>query len=545
MPPRAAAVLEKAARKGPGRPSAAQKLAERAGATGELSRISFRAFLESPHYCGLELSPAIAAIADASEGIRPSIEDDLAVEIFGCVPSALPEVARQTVAVRAGRRGGKTSRLLAPKALHAAWTVPLPLVRTGEEAAAMIVAPDLDAARQTLSFAEGYAESSPVLRAALVRSPTKNAIALRRPDGHVVQVRVRAASRGGKGGRGWTLVFAGLEEAAFFYDEDTGVVNDREIRRAMMPALVPGAQAWVVSTPWLVDVGLLEELVSRNYGTHAHALVALATTRRLNPAWDSEGELERTMREEDPENAAREIDAVPMAGGSNAFFDPLAVDAAMTGGDLPRARGGVAAMGVDAAFVRDASAGVVAQREGGKIVVADITEMRPERGKPLKPSAVAAGWAAQAARYGLRSVMGDGHGREAMREHLAASSVAMLSAPEGAGGKEQVYRRVRALVHEGRVVLPRMPRLARQLKDVMARQTSGGGCTIMSPRRSGGHGDIVSALVLAVWQVDRMAADAPALVESEDDRMEAALEARHGSGRAEWWERDPTMGGYV
>lgn len=546
LPARAAAALERETRERakPG-PKPGAKAKRREAPTGAASTVSFRAFLESPDYCGLELSPAIAAIADASEGRRPDVDDALALELFGCPVEQLPAVARRTVAVRAGRRGGKTSRLLAPKALHAAWTVPLPTVRTGEEAAAVIVAPDLDAARQTLSFCEGYVEQSRVLRAALVSSPTKNALALRRPDGRVVQVRVRAASRGGRAGRGFTLVFAALEEACFFYD-DSGVVNDREVRRALLPALVPGAQNWCVSTPWVRDVGLLEEMVTKNWGRHEHALVACATTRRLNPEWDPTGEMERSMRDEDPENAAREIDAVPMSGASNAYFDARAIDASVSDVVTPAKAKGPAAMGVDAAFVKDASAGVVVQREGARLVTADVVELRPERGAPLKPSAVAATWAEQARRYGLDRVMGDGHSREAMREHLERAAVKLVSAPEGASGKESVYRRVKTLLHEGRVVLPRsQARLVRQLKDVMVRATPGGGVQILSPRRAGGHGDIVSAWVLAVWQADRLTAAPEAVRETDEERTERLIEARHARTAGEWWEREPTSAGYV
>src|SRR5688572_1829813 len=101
--------------------------------------LSFKAFLTGKAYCGLKLSPLVAAIADASEGKPVKLGAHDCEEYFGCAPSALPASPRRTVAVRAGRGGGKTSRLLAPKALHAAWTVPAPLRGKGEELFAVIV----------------------------------------------------------------------------------------------------------------------------------------------------------------------------------------------------------------------------------------------------------------------------------------------------------------------------------------------------------------------------------------------------------------------
>ena len=125
--------------------------------------MSFRSFCESPAYCGLELSPLIAAVCDASDGIVPTTIDDAeSVEHFGCPLDDLPRAPKRTVAIRAGGRGGKTSRLLAPKSLHAAWTAPLPTLRRGEVASSLLIAPDLKLARQALSFAVGYVDGNPL-----------------------------------------------------------------------------------------------------------------------------------------------------------------------------------------------------------------------------------------------------------------------------------------------------------------------------------------------------------------------------------------------
>src|SRR5579859_8067263 len=90
----------------------------------KLPHLSFRAFLEDASFCGLDLSPMVAAIVDASEGLPVDLPRDACIGAFGCGPEQLPREPRRTVCVSAGGRGGKSSRLLAPKALHAAWTVP-------------------------------------------------------------------------------------------------------------------------------------------------------------------------------------------------------------------------------------------------------------------------------------------------------------------------------------------------------------------------------------------------------------------------------------
>lgn len=481
--------------------------------------LTFRAFLESPRFCGLTLSPAIAAIADASEGRRPTIDDETAQQLFGCSLDDLPTEPRRTVAVRAGGRGGKTSRLLAPKAVHAAWTVPLPDVRRGEVARALLIAPDKDLAAQTLSYARGYIAGSGVLRAALVDAPrsedddeigTKERIALKRPDGRVVEIVIKAATRGGKAARARTLVFAGLDEAAFFYADDGYTVTDREIYRAAIQRVVPGGQVWIVSTPWIAETGILEEQVQKNLGSHETALVAVAGTRLLNPSWDPTGEIEADMRAEDPENAAREIDAVPLAAGTTTFFDPTAIARAF---ELEPPTGVVAAVGAggDLGFVNDSSAAAAMVRyRDGVYAPKVVVEIRPEPGEPLKPSVVCRAIARAIVPAGAESIVADGHYRESAREHLSENGVIFLDAPAGAPGKHETYLALRNAMGEGKLCLggsewadeSTRRRLRLQLRAVLKKPREGGGVQIVSPRKKGsGHGDIVSALVLGHWAV--------------------------------------------
>lgn len=468
---------------------------------------SFRAFQESPHYCGLSLSPMVAAIADASEGHRPDTIDDATCErYFGCALDALPRTARRCVAVQAGGRGGKTSRLLAPKALHAAWTVPLPTLEPKEHAVALIVSSELVFARQALSFCVGYVEKSPVLRAALVGDPGADSLTLRRPDGKLVDVRVRAAGARGKGGRAFTLVGAFLDEACFFYDE-TGVVNDREIVRACSPRIVPGGQLWMVSTPWVEGVGVLEEELAQNHGHHTETLAVRGVgTRALNPTWDPTGEIEAKERRNDPENANREIGAIPLTAGSKQFFSREAIEAAMARGlpqKLPHHPGRTYAAGGDAGFVRNSSTLAVVERieaedEGAspRFRLALLEERKPLPGLPLDPRATLAEFADLFTTYHTRDLVADAHEIDEVREALAAKDCTVTPAPD----KREAYVNAKTILHEGRLDLPEHPRLRQQLRDVIAKPMPGGGTQITSPQRpDGSHGDLVSALVNALW----------------------------------------------
>jgi hypothetical protein len=300
-------------------------------------------------------------------------------------------------------------------------------------------------------------------------------------------------------------VFAGCDEAAFFFDEATGVVNDADIYRAVLQRVVPGGQVWIVSTPWLADTGLLEQTIAKNLGSHEHALACTAPTRALNPGWDPTGAIERDMREQDPAAASREIDGVPLATGASTFFDPATLKAAVDDSlVLPRAmsHGEKATAGGDFGFKSDSSALAIVHRALDRIHVADLVELRPSEGAPLKPSEVVDAFAARLkAHAGLRLLMADSHYSESVSEHLVTHRLGYIPAPAGAEGVAETYVKARALMREGRVRLPNHPRLLAQLKAVTWRPNPGGSISIVLPReRRGGHCDLVSALVLAIYQ---------------------------------------------
>jgi hypothetical protein len=122
----------------------------------------------------------------------------------------------------------------------------------------------------------------------------------------------------------------------------------------------------------------------------------------------------------------------------------------------------------------------------------------------------------------------------------------LVDAPTGAEGKAQSYQRMRALLHEGRVRLPDHPRLLRQLREVISRPTSGGGISLTSPRwRKGGHGDLVSALVLALYpfgghqeRAPRAALTAKQAADAEQAVIfKATLERFGRKPEKPWWKR--------
>src|SRR5690606_31565408 len=78
--------------------------------------------------------------------------------------------------------------------------------------------------------------------------------------------------------------------------------------------------------------------------------------------------------------------------------------------------------------------------------------------------------------------------------------ITLLSAPAGNAGKLESYLALRQLINQQQLALPaNETKLVQQLREVSCRPLPGGGLQISSPRKSG-HGDGLSALVLAAWQ---------------------------------------------
>ena len=193
-----------------------------------------------------------------------------------------------------------------------------------------------------------------------------------------------------------------------------------------------------------------------------------------------------------------------MSGAAGTFFDPVAVDQAVRPNEVlfdPKPRAQVVCGG-DFGFKHDSSALVILQLLDGRAYLSRLVERKPEKGRALKPSEVAHDFAVEMKRFGASSVMADAYHRESMQEHLSNNGIALLAAPEGQSGKTLTYNRAKERLYEGKIVLPQIDRLTRQLKEVVAKPTSGGGISIQSPRwKQGGHGDLVSALVLALYQM--------------------------------------------
>ena len=420
--------------------------------------------------------------------IAPGLTDDVA-------PGA-----RDVVVLVCGGRSGKSYVLVSLRLLHGALTRDLSTLAPGQRAVAPVVAPNDDLRQEVINYALGAMRSRPELQA-MLRLPkgtrpddTVSEFEIERPDGQRVLVTGAVATKGGYGGRGRALTDAFLDECAFFRDRNA-VVNDQDIFSAMSPRVLPGGQTICASTPW-AKAGLLYDLHARNHAFAVDAVSFQASTLQLRDAPLTRVIVERETRR-DPDNAAREFGAVFPSSGTLQFFDADLVESCLVADVPPWQPGDEMTAGADFGFRSDSSACVLAWRRAGVVYVGTPLELRPAPGQPLRPSTTVTAFA-EAIAGRCPYLMADGHYRESIDEHLSAHRLAYAPAPAQVA---EPYVRLRTLMRDGRVKIVRHERMVQQLREVVSRPLPGGAVSIVHPRwRTGGHGDLVAALVLATWQ---------------------------------------------
>lgn len=432
-----------------------------------------------------------------------------AVRIFGDLPR-MPEeewlFVLMVVCMIAGGRSGKTY-LSSLRLLHLALTVPLNLA-PGEQAFAVIFAPRLKEAMQSLRYIAGAAKKHPQIRTCIL-SDTSEALVIRRPhDNQEVTIAPQAAGAGGISGRGKTLVAVLMDETCFFRDANSGVVNDDAIFDAAQVRVAEGGQTIVASTPWVAS-GLLYRKHKENHGRPKTALSAHASTRNMRTNKLILRQVDAAYKK-DERNAAIEFGAEWGSTTVDLFFTEAELDSLFDGsapelGRSPKA-GERVSFGGDLGFVRNSStlAGVhelppTKGRPHPLVLLAHLEEHSPKDGK-LKPSVVCKSFARTIAGQGGAGIVADQHERASLDEHLSDAGLAVLSAVS----TSDAMVALRARIREGHVKAPEHERLRSQLARTKQKRTIGDKVTVLLPEDlDGSHGDLAAALAQAVWGLGR------------------------------------------
>lgn len=495
--------------------------------------LTFREFISHPDFCNLELSPVLWAIVDASEG-RPvtTIDDATCRAIFcghGLDVMGRPRPRPKVIGIEAGRGGGKTSRLLGPKALHSGWTINCSNAMSAERPRVPITTPLMVNAESAMQYIKGIVNQSTILRGARISNPNaEEFIIIKRPDGIEVEIMMLAPQPKGANLRGPQPLSAMIDEACFFFTMGYAV-NDQDQYDAAMPRLnlIDDAQFWMFSTPWVKGEGLLEQKLQEfRDNPDGEVLGVCEVSTYMLRGEEDDGHLHVGLTEE---TYQREIMAKAMPAGSSSLLSPEAVDRAakIKAVGEPYA----IAAGVDWGFVRDCTAEVHGGKYRNSVVHtmpdgSDVIEpelyvalgmsiLRPNENEPLIPSYVAAEICAAVKRAHCIELWSDPYEKTSMGEHCMRNGVKLLPFQWGTDEKskqefcltvrDRFEDRAGPTIILGNLPEPERATMVASLKKIAKIPQSGHKYKIVFPASkmvrgvSTGHADEVSALMAMLW----------------------------------------------
>lgn len=419
-------------------------------------------------------------------------------------------------------------------------------VRPGELVRALIVAPRLENTRAAFQQLVQTMKESPKLRKLFAKEPLAESCVIRRPDGREVEIKRIAADAGGTNLRSTWLAGALFDEADF-HDGEDAAVNLTENYRACAGRMLPGAQIWIPSSPWaegsafdkLFNEILKDQLREGRLAFHSDTL-------SMNPS-ANRADMER-MRRTDPDNAAREYDAIPFGAGAELFYPEDAIRASFTRSEFHAASGDGKQIEVlapdprcphvaaaDWGFRKNSSALAITRSDGGKVRLAFRVEYRPQKGGSLKPSRVVQEFAFWTMKYGCPAILGDMHSVDSTIEELNKLARA-LKEPEKADAEQKAWvervkgdpfartaqvpryiewpskttahpdndaahTEMKRRMQEGLVELPADDRMKQQCRDTKRRPAPGGHMKILLPKHGMAHGDLWGATVIACAEI--------------------------------------------
>jgi hypothetical protein len=290
-------------------------------------------FAIDPQLCNRPtISSVQGAILKGMDGDVLSAEE---LEIWHQITgrTSYPSKRFNNVTVVGGAGGGKDSFIVVPVTLHAAFFGGYEAhLISGQTGVASIVAQDKDAARITLGYIKAVIEDSPLLMS-MVDDILTDEIRLK----NRILIKVYPCTM--RTQRGASIVFACMNEVAYYRWEgaaDSDVEVESSIRRGMR---FPNARVLKVSTAYLPE-GILWRDYKKGHGPQDHPtqLTFQVSTEMM---WPGSAGWVAQIREEwdDPDRAARELDAVFLDAAINAFIPRQEVEACVRHtGDLPHDR---------------------------------------------------------------------------------------------------------------------------------------------------------------------------------------------------------------
>lgn len=270
------------------------------------------------------------AICRAADGLpMKELWRSVAVrKAFGERPpvGVIPDIMLVLAAIRSAK-----SMIAAAKVVACSQTVDLTGTKPGDEIRIPVLSTDKDAARATFTHISGAIQSSPTLRKLLVGPPKADSLLLRHPTGTSIEVKVTALSRYGSTVVSRWLAGMIFDEAPRIGGEDDAVRNLEESERASRGRMLPGAQTWIIGSPWEPSGPVYDRVIEHEGHPNADCVVIRAPGPAMNPVRWTKEKCEE-LRKRDPKAYRTDVLA-QFADADDALFASQTIESAMRESD--------------------------------------------------------------------------------------------------------------------------------------------------------------------------------------------------------------------
>lgn len=394
---------------------------------------------------------------------------------------APPETPARELWCAVARRGGKTRIASAIASYLAVFRDYKPVLAPGEIGYVALVSQNKDQARVALHYIRAFFEESPVLRT-LVEEVTQEEVRLK----NGITIAVAAASFRSVRGRAYVAIVA--DEIAFWRSDESSM-PDREILRALRPALLMTKGPIIgISSPY-AKRGVLYEQFRDHYGKDSDHLVIKGDLRTLNPTVD-EKEIER-HRAGDPEAAVSELDG-EFRGNLTGFIDEAVLRSNVEPGvrvrpfqPMHRYIAGVDTSGGQ----NDSFVLAIAHKEGERVVLDLVKEWEA----PFDPVMVVEEAAALLKSYRITAAHGDAYAAQWVVSQFKLHEISYRSAGMS---RSEAYLQVLPKLMGRNVMLLDHPRMVSQFATLQRRTNVTGRDTVDHVR--GMNDDVANAVAIVL-----------------------------------------------
>jgi hypothetical protein len=410
----------------------------------------------------------------------------------------LPADGFATALFLIGRRSGKSRIAAIVGAFEAILAGHERKLAKGEQGSVVIVAPSKNQGRIIRNY----------LRAIFETELLRHEVVAEERDGFTLKTGTRIQILAGdfRTVRGFTLLAAVIDEAAFFGTESEGSIkSDTELVRAIQPSLATvGGKLIAITSPYARRGWTFQTFKKHHGSDNAKTLVWNCASRTMNPTLSQEI-VDQALQ--DDLQAAKSEYLGEFRDDIAAFLSRDVIEALVVPGRLELSpQSGIEYVGfcdISGGRHDDAALAIAHRREDDqKIVIDCLTRYRP----PFNPNEVVGQMVQVVRRYGIARVTGDNYSAEFVKSAFESRGIEYERASNNpwsdnalakiAKPKNQLYLELLPRLCSGQVELLDSEPLVNQLAALERRTRSGGRDVIDHPPN--GRDDMANAVAGAV-----------------------------------------------